>query len=335
MDHFDQEKTLADYWNILVQRWYILAITVVIAGFISVVQFRSRPTQPFPFLTAIELGDSLNIDSVTAKTKIEYILRALLEHANKESYEDQRYAVDVEVVEGSNIITLRSTTALEQSSTILGIHQSAVDQLLVDHAQVADGIRRELERQKLELELALDVSRKAFERFPDQERDLKEEERLAKARLIELKALQESYRSNRTHVLLAEAGRDAESASLATALLLIDADVVANFEKIQDIETRLAIGFPKERRDIVEQHNAHERVIAGLERDLENFQHRIDTIKHTQMLIPPTRILRSARQVSFRGAMGIAVLIGLVVGAMMVFFLEFMRNARKLRLRQR
>ncbi|MDP3771742.1 MAG: hypothetical protein Q8R16_05565, partial [bacterium] len=288
-----------------------------------------------PFLTALELGESLNVDTVTVKAKTEYILRTLLEYANRGAYSNERYHVDVEGVAESNIITLRSTAPEEDSTTILGIHQSAVDKLLEDHDAVADRIRRELEREKLEAELGRDVARSALERFPARMRDLAEGERLDRERLGELSAFVEASRSNRTQVLLSESSRDPRNPSFATTLLLIDVEIEAIVEKIEAIRKRLAVEFPKERRVLEEERKTHEQSIARLGRDLQNLQHRIDTINRTKVIIPPSRLLRSNSMLSLNTALGVAVPAGLFVGAVMAFFIEFVRNAHKLRREER
>ncbi|MDO8598920.1 MAG: hypothetical protein Q7S02_02330, partial [bacterium] len=71
-----------------------------------------------------------------------------------------------------------------------------------------------------------------------------------------------------------------------------------------------------------------------LGRDVENFQYHIDTTKYTQVLIPPSRLLRVDRS-SLSSSVAIAAFAGLIVGGMIAFFLEFIRNARKLRARIR
>ncbi|MDO8425570.1 MAG: hypothetical protein Q7T01_03600 [bacterium] len=330
MDYVADEKTLADYWNVLERRWYILFATAILAMVGTWIWVRRQPPQPFPFITTIELGESIDTNGVAAKMRAEYIPSVLIEEANRDLYKNQRYAVNVEAVEGESIIALRSVGGEEQAAKILSIHQSLVDKLLKDSAQAAASIRNDLERKKFDADLALGVLRDTMTHFPQQERDLDEEERIARRHLVELKALQETYRNNRTQVILLEASRDPESPSLATALLLIDATIEANGEKVQVLEQRLAGGFPQERRSIAERRSSVQRDIAGLERDVDDIQSRIDTIKYTQVLIPPSRFLRVDRSFVFRGV-AIAAFAGLFVGGVIAFFLEFIRNARKLR----
>ncbi len=328
------EKTIVDYVAVLVRRWKLVTATFLLVLTVGLVVLSRRPPGAFPYTTVIDVGNVTPVDITSVKLRVEYITRALLEHASRFSYIDQRFTVDVTAPdEKTNILVLESSGSSESAADITGIHQKIVEYVLEDDAARLLLFRRDLEDEMFAAELQLTRLRDMRTSFADEKRRMESTTRLLESQLAELRRSIDRLDDQRATILVGEARQGTTDESRATVLLLIENDIQKNRDALRGIEERLSTTLPKERDLLKEREEENKKNVAEQERLIANLRFKIDHLAGARLLVPPSRLLRPSDQSMFATPLFV-VLVGIVLAAMATFFAELAVNVQHL-LRER
>lgn len=329
-----REKTLVDYWNTLIKRWKIVVLVFVVIVVSSLVYFKIFLTGvSFPFIAIIEIGgtDGQRLEEAAAavsKVKAAYIPIAIIEHARQHNYSDQRYTIDVESLEGSNVIRLRGVGAEGDTENILSIENTITSRFLDDHTQRMVVLRKELEEAKFNLVLELQQLKDQEKFFPTQLQHIKDSSKVLERQIAVLKDFITQSERNRAIVLVSEAKREPANESLAATLLLMDNDIQKNRDRLFSLEEQLHRGVKEQQDQVQKEVDDNKRQQVAKQRAIEDTQFRIDYMRETKVLFPPTRLIRipSKSIVQWLQFMG---LLGVFLGVVVAFFVEFAIQARR------
>lgn len=334
-----EEKTLTDYWNTLVRRWKVVVLVMALTFLGGVIYLRIPPPLSFPYKALIEVGgiDGALVESTAAsivRLKDFYIPLALLQHAKENAYEEERYTITVdsgeeeeEKVTGS-LVLFGTVGVREDEKDLVSLLQRIIDSLLADHVQKVDVLRRSIAKERFAKEQEIVRVDEEITFLPTRIHRLDKKTALVKKQFAEVASAIQAMEKNRSIVLTSEARRGAPEQSLATTLLLIDSDLQKNKEKLSTFEEQLQIGLQAERDELEKAKKDLTRKKEDLGREIDDIKYRLEHLRETKLLIPPSRFLRKPPTAP-RYIFQLTFFIGLFLGAFVAFFVEFAINARK------
>lgn len=337
--NFIEEKTLTDYWNTLVKRWKVVVLVMALTFLGGVIYLRIPPPLSFPYKVLIEVGgiDGTLVESTAesvARLKDFYIPFVLLQHAKENAYEEERYTITVDSGEEEedkrtgSLVLFGTVGGREIEKDLVSLLQRVIDFLLADHAQKVDVLRQNITKEYFAKEREIVKVDEEIAFLPTRIHRLDKKTALIKKQFAEVTSVIQTMEKNRSIVLTSEARRGAPEQSLATTLLLIDNDLQKNKEKLSAFEEQLQIGLQAERDELEKTKKDLTRKKEGLGREIDDIKYRLEHIRETKLLIPPSKFLRKppkAPQYIFQ----LTSLIGLFLGIFGAFFVEFVVQARK------
>ncbi|GEM_PF-3835200 len=322
------DHPLQDYWNVLTRRWYVVFGTLVAAVIGGFLYFRSLPVQPFPYTTVVEVGNSENPKQARAKITGAYAPQALFEHAQKQGYEQQRYAVTVELTANSNLLTLLSTGSESGQEDLLGIQQRIIDLLLANHRAQEEILRANFRSQKFRAELELEGLKQTEKFFPARFRRLDERAALLKEQTAEAEDFLTDLQQKRAVLLASQVQKSAGQGESISTFFILDNDIQRQREKKRSLEQELNLTLRLDRERVEQDQIENKRSQKERQKGIDDVQLSIDTFKITKVLFPPQRQLRKSQAGSLN-FVGASAILGLLLGLVAAFFVEFAINARK------
>ncbi|MBI4434697.1 hypothetical protein HY635_02680 [Candidatus Uhrbacteria bacterium] len=322
---------LTVYWNIIVRRKRLIVVGCllgVIGGFLV---FRRQFPIPTPVFGAIEIGnvgELLESSDLTRQKLVDVILpEALLMHAKEQGYGENLYRIDVEVGEKAPYVRLEANGAGSALDDIRSIMANVFEKLLTDHEQIFARRKRTLEDDlnRLEREFAVVEAEKKF--FPGRRERIKVTARLLEEQIDGTRRLIASMREQRATLLNAEARRAETEQSLATAILLIDNDIQANFGRLGSLEERLNIATKVDMEALERAIAENERMQIEKRTEIDRVKRDIAFTRPTRVVIAPTTGLRAVAA-SWERYVLIGAILGCVFGALAALFAEFTVRAK-------
>lgn len=332
--------TFADYVLAVIRHWKLIIVIVgvfLVAGASKVFLDGQHPV-PYPYTTVIEIGrfadGTLLEDAQTVKTRLEtvYIPRALIDHALKGNYDQERYNVQVNnaAVKGDAgaLLLLQSKGSKGNKDEILSIHQDIVALLLSDHGTKAEIVKQALEKEKFSAEIKLEelTSKESF--FPRRHKLIDDTAVLLRAQINTTSELVNSMEKDRSSALVSAASKETLDQSLATTLLLVDTDISRNQERIRALEERLRITIENDRNALEQEELENKRQQKEQEQAISEIELKSNNIQKTATLMPPSQLLKGTKQIPWRNA-GIYGAIGLVLALIAIGFSEMGVSAKR------
>lgn len=325
----ETEFDLVSYWQVLVARRWLFVLIVAIFLAAGVVYGKTRPLQPFPHVSSVEIGEGA-VKSLASKTKQVYLPTVLQQHAATDKYSEERYKVLVEVPEDSNTIVLKSHGYETSTPALLAIHQGVIDLILRDQGAQAEATKRELENQKFQIQLLLEEIKSRHGQTSQKRRLLDESAKLLQRRIETTTQTVQTTQQDRTTALNAALARGSVDQSLATMLLFMNKELSDNQTKLRDFEEQLFVGLAQQRASLEQEELAVSRLEKEKERQIKELEFKIESVKPGTVVLQPTQLLRPPSSNWIRAAQLFGV-IGFVIGLFAVAFAEFVVKAARRR----
>lgn len=308
------EIDLIDLWNIVARRWKLLAVTVVVGTALGVAYALLKP-QVFGYRTLIEIGTQLvNGESVlidqpeSLRTKISegYAPVVLRDFYASHPEIETVFQLDITAPKDTNLIVVQQEQPRKLREEIENIHQAVVTEIMTDHERVIAQIRKGLENRIQETKNRLDqleseqaLLEKELERLQERHESqlaiLEERIALTKAELKRLDELQALVRSQVSELqnLISQAQQnrqkaisEANDASGAMTLMLINDELQRNQKLLADLRERQAVGIPNQRsryeQQIQELQNEKLILASRLSDERDRFNEKIREVSRKQ-----------------------------------------------------
>ncbi len=337
-DHLTEENAASDtipltrYWNIIIQHWWIVVLAVLLSILGSYFIERYRVPHPYPYATVIQVGqgpDQKPLESsstIMARLSNVYIPKALTEYATSHGYDEQQYTVEVEIPVDSSVVILRSEDKQESKEDLLTLHSNIANLMIADHQRLFELIQKSLTLDKAQAQRVLDFLQEQARLFPERFRRIDDSVLYIQKQLSELESGIQNAQKNRAIILTSESQRPASDESLATTLLLIDSDIDKQRAKKAELEQRLSVDIKKQKDELEQQRIDNKLEQTKAQKIIDSVQLQIDSISATKKIIEPSQFLRLPQQSPYRNLLLSSVL-GLLLGGMLTFFIDFVKRA--------
>ncbi|NOZ53502.1 MAG: hypothetical protein GXP08_10245 [Gammaproteobacteria bacterium] len=329
--YYEDEISLIDLWLVLIKQKRRIAVILVACIVIGLIVALLLPKQ-YNFSTAIEIGSRVMKDSVKpiespqtllAKIQESYVPLVQLQYSKQYLNDNRVYQISARVPKESLLIVLESKGLEEDGDTYKQLQQLVVDEVKKDHQRILEIIRKELE-------ISRNVAINELEELKDnhklllaREKRLDEVTLLLKQQIEGAKKDLEHAENNRQRSI-----KEAINAEKAMTLLILDADVHKQRERIANLEERLII-------EIAAGQDELSKSISDNARAQQNQQDKISRIKvqllnlvETRSLVPP---MQSAKPIglSKKVILMLAIVSGLFLAIFIAFFVEFLEKVKQ------
>jgi hypothetical protein len=327
------EIDLVDLWLSLAKHLRLMAVTFIAFVLLGVAVALALP-KTYRYSTTIEIGSLLPQDGVgeprlietppsaVAKLNESYIPLALSEYRQRHPQDDKRYQIEASVAGKSDVVVLGAEGPRDEEAVQLGLQQSAVEKLVTDHQRVLA-----IERSRLQLEKS------------NQEKELADQQEKGKVLAAKLKRIDETRTllQNQVadlHSRIASADarreaamREATDEARAMTMIMLENEIRADRERLDEVEERLFIGLPSQTDELNNDISENARAQRLIDVQVANVQTRLDNIIATSAVVPP---MRSLEPVGLGGASIVAVfaLVGLTGAFFAALLAEFAARVR-------
>lgn len=328
----NDEYLLVEYASVLVKRWWVIAATLIVSILISFWYLVSPAPLRFLHSTVMEIGQGpdktalFNQGDVNVKIAEVYIPIAKLEHAQGHDYEIERYSVEVKAPVDTKLLLLESYGTTEDTEAILAIQQRIAELVFQEHASTVELLKTQLQGQTFRAELALEDLQEQEQFFPAKYKQLDDTEKLVQQHINERRKLIDRLEENRSLALADVQGGNVQDGSLTTTLLVISSDIQENRRQLSALEERLNIDLQRERKTLEKEELNNKRQQRVQQQVIDESQLKIDSIKETRIISPPSRLLTD--QEKRTSQLLIFSLTGLFLGIILAFLIEFMVKVR-------
>ncbi len=322
------EISLVDLWFILCRRKAIFFIVVGLFLFFGIVSSLLAPIK-YTYTTSIEIGSTVDqerelIDSpdvLLAKIRESYIPLVLHEYA-RSGADGGVYRITARAPSGSNIIVLESQGPEELSSIYLKLQAEIVDKVVTDHRGIVKVARLGLNGDRKKIQLKLSELRDQAKLY------VKKTERLDENAALLVKQMQEVNQL----IVLSEKNRDQAVTEVngslgAMALMVLDNETQQNRVRLAAFEERLYITLPNQRDDLKAQLANNKRAQARQTQLIEEIDVRLSNARETKAIVPPMQSLNPVNS-SKTLIIALSLILGVLVGVFLAFFIEFVSNVR-------
>ncbi len=319
--------------HILIRRWFVVVIVFGLCILAGIGAYLGQPARPFPHTTILEIGsvDGELIESqqsALAKMERVFLQRALLEHAEENEYETNKYSIQVTIPDNTDVLVLEAFGDESQSEDLLSIQQRASEQLIEDHYDSIEQQERELLSTQFEREQELEKLQGKAAVLIQRQQDLQATDALLEQQIAEISASIDTVLVQRATLVASEGSRASQSASLATALLVIDTDIQAQRVRQQELEQERTMTIQQSLTEIDEAMLENEQEQAVVLRTIDDLQLTIEGVQATQYLLEPSRRLQS----SLHGPsvfLMLSGMLGMVAGVFIAFVVDVVSRARR------
>lgn len=309
-------------WIQLMERRRFIAGVTVLLLILGGIQLLLRPSAPFQYLTILEIGSAAELDALTESKLTSAIIPSILANdARTKKYARARYHVEVE--RNKNVISLISYGSAEQEQDITAIQTSIMNVVLADHQELFAAKIGEIDTRIQGLRQELTILQRQAALFPLEYERLEQTTALVERQADDIRARLGDTQRHRTTVAQAEAQRRGSQESLAASLLLLDADIQHNQERLQSLEERLVSGIAQEREQIQKREFENAKSQQNTQDGIAQLEREQEALQTTQVALSPSRGLQQPQ----RGALSVLILFGVLgvfLGILTALFLSFL-----------
>jgi hypothetical protein len=323
--HSNEQPTPREVCSMIVKRWrhVVLVWAVIVAGS-ALVAFFYEPR--FLYSSSIEIiNDRIEApDTVAAKLSEIYVPQIRTTYL--QLHPDQIYRfprIEVRVPRGSALVLMESRGKKSLAQLHASLHQAAIALLESDHAGVVSVKRRALEAKEAE----------ARQRIDEQQEQIK----FLKASLTRVDATERLLEQQRTSLsdALAQLERDRAAAlerthddREASALLIVDQEIIRIKDRLLVLDERLSVGLRAERSAIEKSIGDAERVQAAELQVIEDIKNEIANLWLTRALAV-AHISHLPVGVTPLAVFGLGTIGGLLVGILVAIITGLISRGRE------
>lgn len=325
---FIEDHPLRDYWIVLVRRSKVILLVLALVLVSGYLYTRSLPVLPFPFITVIEIGTAEIPEEVRAKVERVYIPNALIEHSKTGQYDVERYSVSFDLTTQSRLLTLRSFGSDSAIKDLTSIHHTVVAALLEDQKDKEQIFRNSLRREKARIEAELKSLEAEEKLFPARFRRIEDARSILQKKITVEEDAIADLEQKRSTLLAQRIQKNLGQELELSTFFIIDSDIQKHRERRSVFEGNISVDLSTQLDSLEKAQIEGRRRQEDQKKAAEDVQLKIDTLKTTQVLISPQRQLRQTAGGPIN-IIGTSAILGLLLGVLGAFFVEFASNARK------
>lgn len=312
----EEEISLIDVIIVLVHHRWLMA-GVMVASLLAGLAVALTKVETFTYTTTIQIAKGANgpIESpgtVLAKLNESYI-PLVLQREHVESPGGRKIKIQAKIPRDSQVISLESRGRADDQPRQAQLHQSIIDQLIKDHDQELNAIRRDLQSEGNLARSQIEALKAENGLLKEKSKRLDEQERFFQG---EVATIHKRIDQNQTmrHKLLQDGGDTSTS-----AVMLLDGELSRLSQRESELNEQMMVSINGQRDDLraKDLDNAHQQ--ADLQEKLEQLNTKLASIAPTRAVTATLRSLDPA------GTKPLTVMaIALVAGAMLAIFSAFL-----------
>jgi len=281
----------------------------------------------YTYSTSIEIARGIgNLiekpETVLAKLQESYIDFVLREYNSINPQNPVRTKLTAKLPKESDIIVLESKGTEVMSEVHYQLHEEVVDKLSQDHGRTIAVMKRALDAEQRHAKNKLSELQDQAGLIKIQEERLSENAKLLTSQIADVRNLIAESRKNRRQSVNEVTGE-----AKAMTLLLIDNEIQQYQKRLSELEEQLAIGLANERDELRIALADNLRTQDEQREKIQDTVAKIAEIRQTQAMTPTMRSLEptgTGRKVIVL----IALVLGLFLGVMSAFIIEFFKKVR-------
>ncbi len=325
--YHEDEISLVDLFIVLYKHKTLIAIIFLLCTAGGVFYALTKPIL-YTYSTSIEIarGTSGLIEepeTVLAKLQESYI-DYVLQQYNKDNPQDpEKIKITAKVPRQSDIVVLESIGTEEMADIHHQLHQEVVDKLSEDHGRMIAVMKRALDAEQRHAKNKLSELEDQAALLKVQEDRIGENAKLLKSQIIDVRKLIDESRKNRKQSVNEVTGE-----AKAMTLLLIDNEIQQYQRRLSDLEEQLAIGLENDRDELRINLADNLRAQDEQREKIQDTVAKISEIRQTRAMTPTMRSLEPI-STGRKEIILTAGLLGLFIGLIATFFVEFIKKARE------
>lgn len=330
-DRYEDEIDLVDLWLVFIRYKKVFLITFAACLALGLIYALLMP-KSYNFTTSIEIGTRLQKEeiisiedpqTVLAKIQESYVPLVLNEYHRTNPVTDYSSKITARIPKGSEIIVLETRGTENGAPTHLELQKNVVEKVRQDHQRIIGIIRKEVEIERNTAINNLNESKDHAQLIKAREQRVNGLEMLLKQQLEAAKTYLSKAEKSRQRAV-----REATNEARAMTLLLIDADIEKQRDRLAEIQERLRVEVADKKDTFAKQLTDNQREQAGQMDQISRLETRLVNLRETRALVPP---MQSNEPVGISRTMilVLAAVLGVMLGVFAAFFAGFLAKARE------